>query len=221
VPADAGGYGSMLDPGLPPCVSNLDCPNDEFCIVTMGHYDGCLGVGVCYRRGNASGCGDGTAASFASCATCGCDGVTYLNQAAAWAAGVNEHTGVCGVQYMPRDAGAAERLEPIPCGYDSQCPAGRACCAITGTCYDPACRGCCQIPPLGTEGPCERSSDCPRYAPFCRGGPACDGPGFCVGPQGNCGGEVATVCGCNGTTYSNACWAELALTRVAHAGPCP
>ncbi len=223
VPQDAGGLGSMGDPGQPACVSNADCDANEYCWVRMNYYQGCRGIGVCQLRSNGSGCVNGaTGRRSPDCPVCGCDGVTYFGEREATNAGVNSHPGRCGVAPGPPRDGGPVTASPstIPCGLDSQCPTGSACCSITGFCYDPACVGCCQIPPLGTVGPCERSSDCPSGWPFCRGGPACNGPGFCVGPEGNCGGQVSPVCGCDGVTYTNHCWAERALTRVAHAGAC-
>jgi hypothetical protein len=220
IPDDAGVPGSTRDPGQSECVSNADCRANELCQIRQRAVEYCLGLGVCELRANAGTCGG-------ACQVCGCDGVTYPSRQAAWNAGVNApytNSGPCGGGPVPPhdSGGLPERPARIPCGLDSQCPAGSACCAVTGNCYDPAaCPRCCAIPPAGTAGPCEQPGGCPPDAPFCRGGPACDAPGFCVPPRGNCGGQVAMICGCDGVTYTNDCWAELALTRVAHAGACP
>ncbi|NOY94744.1 MAG: hypothetical protein GXP55_26500 [Deltaproteobacteria bacterium] len=34
------------------------------------------------------------------------------------------------------------------------------------------------------------------------------------------GGALAPVCGCDGVTYTNTCWAQAVRTRVAHDGMC-
>lgn len=54
-------------------------------------------------------------------------------------------------------------------------------------------------------------------------GDGCAGPGLCSnrGSSSSCGGEVQSVCGCDGVTYINACWARAAGTRVASNGVCP
>jgi hypothetical protein len=38
---------------------------------------------------------------------------------------------------------------------------------------------------------------------------------------GSCGGELIPVCGCDGTSYTNTCWAAEAGQRIAHDGNCP
>lgn len=63
----------------------------------------------------------------------------------------------------------------------------------------------------GTENFCRRES-CASQAGSCS---------FSESLSSTCGGEVNTVCGCDGVTYVNSCWAAVARTNVASAGPCP
>jgi hypothetical protein len=41
-----------------------------------------------------------------------------------------------------------------------------------------------------------------------------------MGPSGHCDSSYFPVCGSNGVTYDNACWAVRAGTKVAHRGGC-
>jgi hypothetical protein len=69
--------------------------------------------------------------------------------------------------------------------------------------------------------------------PECKDNSTCDHAQFCQKPAGTCGGAghcVARpqicfdlfdpVCGCNGQTYSNSCFAAMAGANVQHAGAC-
>lgn len=218
-PADAGVTISVGAPGARPCGANSQCAPTEYCAVHARYYQGCLGVGVCESRANAGTC---SPAGSTDCEVCGCDGVSYASQGAAQRAGVNYHSGPCGVSVSIPDAGpdGSTIVFHAPCGGASACPGGETCCGITGQCYDPACPGCCRMPPPGTAAPCGTNADCPSNAPFCMGGPACDAPGFCIPPTGHCTGAVLPVCGCDGVTYLNACQAQEALVRIVHTGSC-
>ncbi len=65
---------------------------------------------------------------------------------------------------------------------------------------------------------CERPTYC-HYAPsdMCGTG---DQIGTCTRVPDDCVADEVTVCGCDGTTYDNACLAGMAGTSVAGDGPC-
>jgi len=196
------------------CASNADCAAGEFCGSDRGF---CLGAGHCAQRGNCGSCSSSTPGA---CTVCGCDGVNYPDIQSSCLAGVRAVAAAqraCGTAPTDPDAGLAR----IPCATAAQCPAGQSCCAITGVCFETACSACCREPPAGTRFPCVTNAQCQR-GEFCRGD-GCDTPGGCVlirGPS-DCSGVVEQVCGCDGRTYVNACWAASGGTRVAHPGACP
>ncbi len=67
-------------------------------------------------------------------------------------------------------------------------------------------------------GGCITSASCP-LTDYCAGS-GCSTPGTCVLKPLLCPLIVFPVCGCNGATYSNGCFAERAGVRVAHTGTC-
>lgn len=185
------------------CASNLDCEPDELC----EHPEGlCLGPGRCVRRPPSEECGPGAQ-------VCGCDGATYESRCEAYGFGIriSPAGGACGEE--PTDG-------PTPsCGRDSDCP-GTSCCFLTGTCLPEGCDDCCQPPPPGTRFPCREDSHCGPDA-FCETTPGeCGGLGGCRDVGGSCSGELSPVCGCDGRSYSNECWARLERTSVGSEGEC-
>lgn len=202
------------------CASHADCGPEEYCRAAPSSF--CFGPGHCQPRSNCGSCnGD-----FGVCAVCGCDGNSYPSIQSACRAGVRTAgaRGACGMGFVtgnPFDAGV--RAAPLrhPCAYDAQCPTGLRCCQSLGVCVDPACPTCCRTPPPGTDFPCERDDQC-YPSQYCAG-EGCGTPGGCalVRGTGSCNGIVTQVCGCDGRTYINACWATGAGVRVAHSGACP
>jgi hypothetical protein len=78
-----------------------------------------------------------------------------------------------------------------------------------------------------TEGECpvtcDSGDDC-RTDQFCKradGVCAEDASGICTNRPATCPTTIAPVCGCDGTTYDNACEANAAGVTVASAGECP
>jgi hypothetical protein len=203
--------------GRKACASSAQCGENEYCQV-----DGlsCQGTGHCQPIDNCGGC-DGT------CKVCGCDGNTYPNPQTACRAGVNAvgMTGVgCGETGMEGGAGSSS-IPPrnyTACGQDEQCPSGSFCCSMVGRCYADADRDICVPPPPGTRIACRTTENCGDLE-YCIGD-GCSGPGGCVhiGSQGgeDCGVTIEPVCGCDGTTYTNAGCASMRAVRVDHDGEC-
>jgi hypothetical protein len=228
------------------CASNRDCAAGELCEfenIFEEHEDApptCVGgIGRCVMQRSPDKCGgfgDGV---------CGCDGRTYRDPCAASRVGVRVIRMVpCGTPVMAPghyDCDAEHLICPEhatcdvaagqcvfsglvnACGIDEQCPDGQSCCGITGLCVESDCPDCCRVPPPGTYLPCRDAADCEDVfgssSVYC-GGPGCDAPGGCMFRMGGCGGVLAAVCGCDGVSYSNACWASADGIRIAHDGMC-
>jgi len=118
---------------------------------------------------------------------------------------------------------------------------------LSGSCADTDCDGPAPSGNCYCDADCTRYADCcDDYLAACSDGPACGGfagdqcerPTFChYAPSDMCGSgdqigtctrvpddcvaDEVTVCGCDGTTYDNACLAGMAGTSVAADGPCP
>lgn len=221
--------------GARACGSSADCASDEYCMIDdlqagagPRPVSRCIGSGHCQKWDQCPYCGPpGTE----RCRVCGCDGVTYESSQAACVAGVSvavSSHGSCGASSGVADAGAFT----VACGTSTQCPPGAQCCALTGKCFDASEPWRCVLQPNGTVLDCATQNDCNQGSGGGSGNEppttlceadSCTGPGLCSqrGSQSSCGGEVVQVCGCDGVTYVNACWARAAGARVASAGACP
>lgn len=103
-------------------------------------------------------------------------------------------------------------------------------CGCNGTTYDSACLadaagvsvqhpGACQTENAcgGTTGlTCDTDHFCKKDVGAC----AADAQGVCTPLTLNCPATSAPVCGCDGTTYSNACFADTAGVAIQHDGQC-
>jgi hypothetical protein len=74
--------------------------------------------------------------------------------------------------------------------------------------------------PSGDGGVCKTNSDC-SLMEYCQTPPGmCAASGTCRPIPATCSNTVARVCGCNGVTYTNSCYAHVARESVQHTGHC-
>jgi hypothetical protein len=71
----------------------------------------------------------------------------------------------------------------------------------------------------GPRYACESNADC-NEGEYCATGRGCDGPGRCVPRPDYCTLDYDPVCGCDGRTYSNDCYAAMNGVNVLHRGLC-
>ena len=214
------------------CLDDDDCAADEYCLKRLGH---CDGVGRCVDR-----LGDEIQCLAVWDPVCGCDGQTYSNACYAAKAGVSvDYIGECVASCFVDGDCPPDRycVKPLgDCNGEGECidrlPPEVQCfavwdpvCGCDGQTYSNACYAAKAAVSIDYLGECVQmcfdNEDCPssRYCDKPTG--ACDGPGACIHYPDLCQNIWTPVCGCDGMTYSNICYAHREGVNVAHHGECP
>jgi len=212
-----------------PCTENAQCPSTSYCAKVEGD---CDGTGQCQAKP--------IACPEIYDPVCGCDGNTYSNSCEAAAAGVNvDYDGqcvkVCGtITGIPCDTGeycnldgcypdAGGLCEPIP----TDCPdVWDPVCGCDGVTYGNSCEAAMAQMTVDYEGecsttfPCTNNTQCPSTSYCAKVEGDCGGTGQCQEKPLACPKIYDPVCGCDGQTYSNNCYAAAAGVNVDYDGVC-
>lgn len=189
------------------------CSAGMFCKVADGACDQDEASGVCTLRP--------IICPLSSSPVCGCDGVTYANPCLAESVGINiARAGSC-----EEERCCDPRAEP-GFGDNPACIEGATCCSdgawrcnegdLSTTC-DAVGEVCTEVCG-GIAG-----TSCSAETSYCRVGVGeccCDIQGVCVPRPDVCIEIFVPVCGCDGVTYSNECFAAAAGISIDHAGEC-
>lgn len=122
----------------------------------------------------------------------------------------------------PDDGGAC--LSDAGCGVGELCAVieTNGCCMPNELCEFafPQCSGQC-VPENPPQFDCSTNADCDGSM-FCalENEETCGGPGLCRPLSEFCYQVMAPVCGCNGVTFNNDCYAHAAGVNVNHDGAC-
>ena len=189
----------------------MECRAGQFCKVSTGLCDDPAAFKICTPMPEF-------------CTTqfdpvCGCDSQTYANACLADAAGVSiEHLGPCVEPCCDPD------VEP-GVGANPTCFEGATCCSDGqwqcnqgdgSTTCDEVGDECGQVCGGISGLPCDQGQFCKLNTGEC----CCDFQGVCIAIPDACIEVFQPVCGCDGRTYSNECFAWASSVNVATDGPC-
>ena len=98
-------------------------------------------------------------------------------------------------------------------------------CGVDGHTYGNACMAGCAGVKVAYKGECEESGctsngDCPSKGQFCEQDGACGSAGTCETRPQLCLDVYDPVCGCDGNTYGNGCYAHSAGVSIAGDDTC-
>jgi hypothetical protein len=233
-------HGDDLGPCTTPCggETGSTCGEGQFCQTPA---EECLAEGECVDLPPVC------PSIFAP--VCGCDSVTYSSACFANVAGVSvAHEGACEegsacggtagdtcgeAQFCKLPEGAcSEKAEGVCTDLPAACPVILApVCGCDGTTYDNACVAATFGVSIDHAGECEGSAEAcgGTTGVVCGEGSYCkrpdgecaeDAEGVCTPTPGICQPIILQVCGCDGTTYDNACVAAGLGISVDHEGEC-
>ncbi len=186
------------------------CLDDEFCKYPEGTCGVFYLLGICTPI-PTGGCPENYDP------VCACNGVTYGNECEADAAGVSLlHHGACEWTCCDPNTVPPCPVEPICCGNGywacPEDPTVPTCPDGPGVVCGPVCGGFIGIPCESFDVFCKHPDGTCNWA---------DHYGMCTHiPTGGCPEYYDPVCGCDGVTYDNQCFADAAAVSIAHHGPC-
>jgi hypothetical protein len=159
-----------------------------------------------------SGSGDTDAGAIATCASnADCAQREFCKKT-----GCGDPSGVCSP--APTDSTCEKEPAAETCGCDHTTYPSACWAAANGT--NVFAEGQCVLP----SGPCTSQSDCGgdgyAKAVFCAPSACGQAAGTCTRIPEACDFILDQVCGCDGRTYYNACFARMTPVTVAYGGPC-